>query len=69
MPSLDVIDVLNETKAAIVKAAGGEETLVGQLAESQLSELALVIDDERKDWERTLALVMDEDRDFEDYVI
>lgn len=52
-----------------MKAAGGEETLVGQLAESQLSELALVIDDERKDWERTLALVMDEDRDFEDYVI
>lgn len=68
MPSHDALELVAQARDTIVRAAGAD-TLVAQTAEYWLNDLAALIEDERREWESTLTLVMDEDRDYEDYVI
>lgn len=68
MPSHDALEMLEQAKDTIIRAAGAD-TLVAQTAEYWLTDVAKLIDDERRAWESTLTLVMDEDRDYEDYLI
>lgn len=49
--------------------AAGDDTLVAQTADYWLTDVAKFIEEERREHESTLALVMDEDRDFEEYLI
>ena len=68
MPSHDVLDLLKDANDTIIRAAGAD-TLVAQTTEYWLNEVAKLIEEERRDWEATLTLIMDEDRDYEDHVI
>jgi hypothetical protein len=68
LPSHDVLDLLKDANDTIIRAAGAD-TLVAQTTEHWLNEVAKLIEEERREWEATLTLVMDEDRDHEDYVI
>jgi hypothetical protein len=60
--------MLADARGEILKVVGAE-TLTGQFVSMLLKDVEEYMDDERRSWERTLSLVMDEDRDFEDYVI
>lgn len=68
MPSHDVLEMLDDARSTIMRAAGSD-SLVAHTAQHWLDELESLIEEERRVWESTLTLVMDEDRDYEDYVI
>jgi len=68
LPSHDALEMLADARGEILKVVGAE-TLTGQFVSMLLKDVEEYMDEERRSWERTLSLVMDEDRDFEDYVI
>lgn len=75
MPHLDIIDSIEEKRGIIlrmVRAYTKDEDNTGPLSmvvDDALSDIADHVNEEREEWERTLTLIQDEDRDYEDYVI
>lgn len=68
MPSHEVLELIEEARGQLVRVVG-EGTFAAQRIESQLEDIARLVEWERQEWEVTMDLLQEDDDELERYIL
>jgi hypothetical protein len=68
LPSHEVLELIEEARGQLVRVVG-EGTFAAQRIESQLEDIARLVEWERQEWEVTMDLLQEDDDELERHIL